>query len=264
MPAPLSAPWYVDIIAIITGLATLVGAWRVLRRLGPIVWLFGHLTNDLKENLREVILETTGKQLSTLLKDNEDTKKGVKESQESIKEIELQLNYNSGSSVKDMIKKNGDDLSSLYEKIEERFDHIDKRSHATEGVTHVLSGAVSNNMERLHTMEKKIDKYVAEDFVAHAIITEKLVRLTEVIDIVDVINQAAREGLVDRRKIDREENEMTDVPVEDIPENEIKEVGDPSVPSELLDLHTQLEDIGLSPKEFKEVLENDSEISDKG
>lgn len=31
-----------------------------------------------------------------------------------------------------------------------------------------------------------------------------------------------------------------------------REVGDPSVPTELLELHTQLEEDGVTPEEFKE------------
>lgn len=32
-----------------------------------------------------------------------------------------------------------------------------------------------------------------------------------------------------------------------------EETGDPSVPTDLLDLHVQLEDAGVTPEEFKEV-----------
>lgn len=46
---------------------------------------------------------------------------------------------------------------------------------------------------------------------------------------------------------------MTDATNENSTEEEL---GDPSVPSELLELHVLLEEIGVSPDEFKEAFGN--------
>ena len=51
---------------------------------------------------------------------------------------------------------------------------------------------------------------------------------------------------------------MTDEPIEEEAEDE---TGDPSVPTDLLDLYVQLEEAGVTPQEFGEVFDN--EVSDE-
>ncbi|MET0785492.1 MAG: hypothetical protein ABWY25_02145 [Paenisporosarcina sp.] len=45
-------------------------------------------------------------------------------------------------------------------------------------------------------------------------------------------------------------------------DSEVEDDADPSVPTELLELHVELEDSGMTPEEFKEVFGNGS--SDQG
>ena len=50
-----------------------------------------------------------------------------------------------------------------------------------------------------------------------------------------------------------DENEEVLNPDEDVPE----ELGDPAVPTELLELHLELEENGTTPEEFKEAFGNE-------
>lgn len=50
---------------------------------------------------------------------------------------------------------------------------------------------------------------------------------------------------------------------EEIPEVEVKETGDPSVPEGLLDIYLALEDSGMTAEEFKEVY-GDSQTGNQG
>lgn len=125
MPTPLDGPWYLDIVALVTGAATMAGAWRVLRYWGPVGWVMKHAGNDIKISLREVIEETTGPQITRLVDDIavtkdalDATKQSVDRAQVSVEVIHQELTYDNGTSVKDMVKDNVAALARIMDALE--------------------------------------------------------------------------------------------------------------------------------------------------